>query len=177
MAKLCAHCGNPLLRETSRFCNTCGASASSNAGSPSVPATPTPNPATPGPRHTKVIAGEQAQPVLREQIAFAQPLQTVPVELPAWMSKLDKMGDRPLPRASTPQSRHRLEPPHPTRLVRFRPQVPACLNASCVSRSGRRPRPAIFSRPTNNKTGTEKRKRKLPSRRLYHSRRLHHRPG
>ena len=105
MAKLCAHCGNPLLRETSRFCNTCGASASSNAGSPPVPATP-----TPAPRHTKVIAGEQAQPVLREQIAFAQPLQTVPVELPAWMSKLDKMGDRSIskPPAARRQS---TEPP------------------------------------------------------------------
>src|SRR5712691_11555160 len=90
VAKLCAHCGNPLLRENSRFCNTCGASASSNAGSPSTP----PVSATPAPRHTKVIAGEQAQPVLREQIAFAQPLQTVPVELPAWMNKLDKMDDR-----------------------------------------------------------------------------------
>jgi hypothetical protein len=110
VAKLCAHCGNPLLRETSRFCNTCGASASSNAGSPAVPATPTPLPAARAPGHPKVIAGEQAQPVLREQIAFAQPLQTVPVELPAWMSKLDKMGDRSISKPPT-AGQHPTEPP------------------------------------------------------------------
>lgn len=118
MAKLCAHCGNPLLRENSRFCNTCGASTSSNTGSPSTP----PVSATPASRHTKVIAGEQAQPsapgtgsvgtqpVLREQIAFAQPLQTVPVELPAWMSKLDKMGDRS-PSKPPSADQHPAEPP------------------------------------------------------------------
>ncbi len=69
-----------------------------------------PTPATPAPRHTKVIAGEQAQPVLREQIAFAQPLETVPVELPAWMSKLDKMGDRSISKFLA-VGQHPTEPP------------------------------------------------------------------
>ncbi|MGH2496459.1 MAG: hypothetical protein ACRDIV_17305 [Ktedonobacteraceae bacterium] len=93
MAKLCTSCGNPLPRDDSRFCNNCGA-AFTNARS------------SPIPRRTQVISGDHpsapARPALREQIAFAAPSQAGSTETPSWMSKLDKMGNRPISRPSVP---------------------------------------------------------------------------
>ncbi len=101
MAKLCSQCGYPLPREDSRFCNHCGAVASSNASS------------SPAPRRTQVISGEQpssgtggagTRPSLREQIAFAPSSPTfsslAPDDVPPWLGKLDKMGSRSISRPS-----------------------------------------------------------------------------
>ena len=99
MAKLCSQCGHSLPRQDSRFCNHCGAVASSNASS------------SPALRRTQVISGEQpssgtgsagTQPSLREQIAFAPSSPTfsslAPDDAPPWLGKLDKMGSRSISR-------------------------------------------------------------------------------
>lgn len=104
MAKLCTSCGKPLPREDSRFCSNCGAAAFSNSNARQSPI----------PRRTQVISGDHpsapARSGLREQIAFAAPPQQAPAETPSWMSKLDKMGNRPVARPSVP-ARPSITPP------------------------------------------------------------------
>jgi hypothetical protein len=106
VAKLCNQCGQPLLKEDSRFCNRCGAEVSPDASS------------SPIPRRTGAIAGQYAspapgtgagsagaRPALREQIAFAPPSRPAsplaPGGAPPWLGRLDRMSASPVAKPQT----------------------------------------------------------------------------